>query len=609
MTHPFARRCRAFAVLAVAFLAFPWLAIGPACAARLTATVEPTFLGMSETIEFVISQPAGEGHVPPDLSPLDKDFDIIGRYRRAGTDKTTGERTNTEEWVMLLVPKRPGVLTVPAISLDGLTTDPVKVQVLPTLPLNQPEGLPTYVRLDVADAAPYAQSLVPVVVRIFDSRGMISYVLPPPTVDGTPLPEARKVQQYERTIGGQRYLVVERDYLLQPSKAGKLEIGRITAELQVVGRSNSPRSSLQGLFGGDPRALLAQTETITVSTRPAVIEVKPRPEGIDGWFLPATRVALTDKWSASPQKAQVGAILTRTIRLKAQGATAVQLPPLPLVEVDGVRQYLEADHAQEAPFDGLQGAELEKTISIIPTRPGRVTLPAIEVGWWNRRTSTQEKVMVPAVTLDVAPAPNAALAAPSPSAPPSLARPAPPPEPAPPSDAEASGARLRAALAWLAAYARPIAMGGAGILLLGIAVWLLGRRAKARRARARVAPAESRLFPANGARPASSPTLVPKSAIAAEQALIKACRTDDASAAHKALIAWMRISGLRAGDFRTPAMAAAVSELQDGLYGAAATRWKGRALLAAFRSEQRARQRGARRAKASRLAPLYPRSY
>lgn len=218
--------------------------------------------------------------------------------------------------------------------------------------------------------------------------------------------------------------------------------------------------------------------------------------------------------------------------------------------------------------------------------------------------------MVPAVTLDVAPAPNAALATPSPSAPPTLAKPAPAPG-APPPEGDAPRSYLRDALARVAPYAWPIAIAGAVLAAFGTVSGLLWRRFGARRAQARRMPARphpktARLQPARGQGATPSRANVPKSAAEAEQALVKACRTGDASAAHGALMAWMRLSGKPADDFRTPAMAAAVGDLQAALYGADAGRWKGRALMSAFRSEQRARLRGARRAKASRLVPLYP---
>ena len=63
---------------------------------------------------------------------------------------------------------------------------------------------------------------------------------------------------------------------------------------------------------------------------------------------------------------------------------------------------------------GEPGATLVKTVSVVPTQAGAVTLPAVTVGWWNTVTKSQDYATLPPVTFTVAPA--ASPAAPPPAA-------------------------------------------------------------------------------------------------------------------------------------------------------------------------------------------------
>lgn len=563
---------------------------GLVLAASLTGKVDHDFLSTHETVDFVLSLAGGsDGREPPDVSALARDFEIINRDRRSRSEVVDGKPVEVEEWAMTLAPRHAGVLTIPGLSVDGLTSAPVQVKVVPGLAADEPGDRPMFVRLDAGDVAAYAQGLVPVVVRIYDSIGMQRGSMGQITADGAVFTPQGGQRVYGRTIGKRRYGIIEQSFLMQPQKSGRIQVDPVPVEAMIPGRPSAADSGIASLLGRSafsPEPL----QQVQLKSRPLAIDVKPRPGGAEGWFLPAQGVSLTQEWSASPQKARVGVALTRTVRLKARGASPNQLPELAIGEVEGLRQYEEASRSERVTIDGETGAELVKTIVVVPTRAGRFALPAMTVGWWNTTLGRQDHATLPETILDVMADAASAAAIPAPAV----------PVPPDPVQEPARGFASSGVPQALQRYGLPLA--GIGALLL--AGWLLARRVGRRRGAARapsVPPAGLLRAAQGGGAPA------PGDVASAERALLMACRANDAREAHLAALAWLRLSAREGGaTARTVPMADALAELNLALYGVSAGLWRGRNLRVAFRGEKRSRLRLPRSARTARVAPLYP---
>lgn len=573
----------------------------PARAAQLTGAVDHTFMSERETFEYVVSLAGGDGRVPPETAPLNRDFEIIKLDRRDRFESTATGRVQVKEWVMILAPRRTGTLTVPGLSVNGLTSAPLKIDVVPALPVEQPDDGQLFVRVDVGNVSPYAQSLIPVVIRIFDSVGMRRGRLGQPSAEGASLTPEGSQRTYVRTIGSKRYGVIEQSFLMQPQKSGTVEIAPVTVEAAVPATRNPATSALPNLLGRGAFTSL-DTEEVKFSSRSVSVEVKPRPPGVEGWFLPARAVTLSQEWSSPPAKAQVGVALTRTLRLKARGASPNQLPPLPVTEVEGVRQYEDEGRSERVMIDGSVGAQLETAISVVPTRPGTLTLPAITVSWWNTDKARLERAELPPVTLTIAPEAGGAPAAATPVAVPSAELPA-------GQEPSAEATPLLARLLALAMRHAP-ALGAILAFAVVLVVLLRWRRAAAQRRAEAAPPTPAPIARPRAPRPVRHPRMrapVYDDADAAERALARACREDDAQAAHNAFLAWLRLAADQgAGRFHTPRMALAVRTLSEALYGVEEEHWRGRDFLAAFQAEKKAHRKSARIARRARIAPLYP---
>jgi hypothetical protein len=151
------------------------------------------------------------------------------------------------------------------------------------------------------------------------------------------------------------------------------------------------------------------------------------------------------------------------LAIRAAGLSGAQLPELELPAVEGAKQYSEPAIDDTASEGGeVISVKLQET-TLIPTRAGTLSLPAIELAWWDTTADQARTARLPAQTLQVAPgAEEHAVVAPAAAAP--TSGPGEPPAAAEATVAGPTGPAWHPA-AWLA---------GSGVLLLAAAV--VGRR-------------------------------------------------------------------------------------------------------------------------------------
>lgn len=588
---------------------FLLLLCAPAGAATLTTSIESTTLELGDSVTLIISLTGGDSSQPPDLSGLSKDFDILDRRRGSRVTNEDGRRTVVNDWVLTLSPRRAGTLTIPAFTLAGASTQPIRVEVKAAAKPAKEETRTIFIETEVGKGTVYAQGEIPVYVRVYDSLGMRSGAISQIRAEGASFREEGQQEAYFRTIGKTRYHVIQQTYIMTPQRSGIIEIDPVTLTANVPMLYNIPPSQIQRQYGA-PNApapwldgSLMRGQEIKLHSDKLKVDVLPRPQGVQGWFLPARSVSVKQSWSSPPDKARVGETLTRTITIDAVGASPNQLPPLDLPEVDGLRQYQEDRDAQNSTIDRQAGATLKQVVSVVPSRAGTFTLPAITIGWWNTDRKTQEQAILPAVTVTVAAAPGTA--APTPTA-----------QAAPPASGttrqdttatpEPSGSGALAGLVtWLASRLSgvdgrwPLALGTGMLVLLAIALaphllrrWRRRAPAPARVRRLSLAPAHT------GNRQES------------ERAMLRAAKANDAAGAHAAYLALCRqtmdTAGLAEPKPRTAEFDAALRGLRAHLYGAPVGGWDGKGFAAAWRKETSAAATATRQRGPRGLRPLYP---
>ncbi|MDI4658345.1 BatD family protein [Xanthobacter autotrophicus] len=585
-------------VLAALVAATPLVALvaaTPLLAGAFKASIERLPTDQGEPFELVLSLAGRDSLEPPNVTPLARDFEILDRRKRSRMETVAGQRVEVNEWVLTLVAKHPGRLTIPALSVGGEASAPIDLTIAPGAAMAPPDDEPLSLAVEVQGTAPFfLQSEIPVVVRMFDRVGALEATAGQPEAEGASFSPDGGLKTYSRVFGRQRFRVVELRYTMRPQRTGTIQIPSVALKASIP--TSPPGAQEQARTLGRPAmpwlgGAFNAGRKITVYSNPVEVEVSPRPAGVTGWFLPARSVTLRESWSRPPGEAKVGGALVRTLRLEVKGASPGQLPPLVAPEVDGVRQYADEGKPEATSVDGGIGAVVETRVSVVPTRAGTVTLPAISVPWWNVVANRAETATLPAVTLTVA----ASATGSTPRAP---AVPIAAPAPSPLADGSQGGWSGRDLMAALAV-----------VVLVAGTVYYSGRRRRPAAAEPPPDPADFgavRPLGAGRGRMAGRPALAPLDVEAAARALDAACRSNDAAAAHRAWLVFGRaMGGMGAPAPRTHEMARAVGDLSRHLYAGGAEGWDGRALRKALAAERRAaRARNAGQARG--LQPLYP---
>lgn len=348
----------------------------------------------------------------PDTSPLQRDFGVRVAGRDARMDASGGGVRMHVTLRLRLTPRRSGVLLVPPLRVGAESTPALNVAVaMPAaagVGASAPPAKATFAprgELSIEsipdDPTPYAQQAVGWTVRLYSALPIMSGRLDQPVPDGAALQRVGDDVQVQREIGGRRYTVVERRYLLVPDRSGVLRVPGATFEGHAVA------NFFEDLFGrqGDALATRAPVRTL---------RVRPIPAGAPQPWLPLH--GLTLRYVATPQALAANAAGTVTIELSADGASAAQLPTLDLPASEGLQAFAEPPAVREDAGRGRPRTVLTRSFALVPTRSGEVVLPGLRIGWWDVAADRARTTALPPLRWQVAPAaglPTEPVAAPS----------------------------------------------------------------------------------------------------------------------------------------------------------------------------------------------------
>jgi BatD DUF11 like domain len=541
-------------------------------------------LGDSFALRLDVSgQPDGSA---PDLMPLEKDFKIEGSSQTSMTNVINGAVSRSHGWTITLSPKATGNVTIPAIKVGSDTSKPMSIAVVDAAKLPRADLANSDLQVDmtVPHRTYYVQQEIPVTVRVMATAGVHDIALSDLSAPDVIVKQTGKDKSHTETVAGKPVSVIERTYLVTPQKSGELVLPPVvlrgTVDDPDAGRSafggDDPFDDFRKEFGVPNIAgslfdrMMNPGKEVTARSKPLTLKIEARPGQQANWFLPAKNVELVAKWQPANPVFKVGEASAKIVQLVALGASKEQLPDLHFNKVDGARVYV--DRVDDRSVDTDQGTAAVKqySLSIVPTRPGAVTLPGVEVNWLDTATGKQKTAKLPAETIQVAGAPMARSSQPA-------------PQPAPAISASAS--RTPAADVAGTEENRQIAiLGGLAIALFAA---VLALRWKMRRK-----PDPSRPLDAMAAREAARPAIsatpqkLAEKQEAAAAAFRQACKQNDAGQAISSLQRWSAARGVNLQTLTSPAAGefrAALQNLEACLYKETkAGRWDGRALLNAF---------------------------
>lgn len=360
-----------------------WLLLSTAslaASAQTRAWLDRDRIALGETVTLNIETTSAAAS-EPDYAPLQTDFTVSGHTSRREFESINGRNSMRLLYAVALRPRRDGVLTVPALALGSELTQPLSLVVTPgDGRATGRAGDDVFIESQADDDDPYVQQSVGWVVRLYSAAPLVSGQLDQPAPEGASLQRVGDDAQYQRDVGGRRYSVVERRFLLVPERSGTLTIPPASFEGRGAG------GFFDDLFGSNRGALQAQAA-------PRSLQVRPVPNDAPQPWLPLQDLQL--RYQSTPQELRAGTAATLVVEAVADGATAVQMPELQLPAIDGVQVFAEPVQADERFVDGRPRAKLTRRFSLVPSRAGKIQLGGMRMSWWDVRAGAVRTATLP----------------------------------------------------------------------------------------------------------------------------------------------------------------------------------------------------------------------
>jgi len=329
----------------------------------------------------------------PDFGPLEKYLDILNRSQSSNISIVNGRYNSSKTWTLSVIARQVGVIVLPPVFFGSDLSDSLKITVKAAVQIKQTQaGFYTRIRVDQEQV--YAQQQLVITQQIFSDKNMSAYGMAEIDFNGMdvisqPLGEEK---QYKTSIGDKAYLVIEKSYAVFPQSSGLLKLSPVLAEARIGSTANSFFDSF-----GRNKVVRARSNALNIAVLPVPANINVNP------WLPAKQFQLLEQWPQNPPEFVQGEPVTRTLSIKAEGLTAAQLPVLPEISIDGLKQYPDQPLLNDIQNDtGITGYRVEK-VALIPTVAGKITLPAIDIPWWNTVTQKREVARIPARTIKVIP--------------------------------------------------------------------------------------------------------------------------------------------------------------------------------------------------------------
>lgn len=359
--------------------------------AELTVQLNAASVTLGQSVRLILTDDDTTA-TAPDLTPLKKDFAIIGTGRVTNYSIINNETHSSTQWTVELLPKHAGTLTIPAIRVGQDQTQATSVVVTSAGSNNNTDTQDddgqtqqdVMMRAEISKNRAYVNEQVIYTVRLYSSKRLLDASYQPPTIDDgllIPLGEARHYQVAEQ---GRYYSVEEQQYAVFPQKSGALTI--------------RPAGFTALVYDDLPQQINVQAPTRT-------LDVKAVPAGrftAANW-LPAKNLILKDSYDQPTHTITQGSTLIRSINLEATGLPAQLVPPLTIAPTDQFRVYQDkaVEHNMLRQGDVVGNTTIKVTYLL--DKAGSITIPAVQIPWFNTDTGETRLATLPELVITVTP--------------------------------------------------------------------------------------------------------------------------------------------------------------------------------------------------------------
>lgn len=361
---------------------------GASHAASVTASLNKNVSTENEIVQLTLRADFSDTGNGPDLTPLQRDFDVLGKSQNSQFSFNLGTSTALNFWVISLMPKSVGTVEIPPIKIGNHESQSIKLTVNSSPQLLDKNGNPPVImKTDVSEVEPYLQQEVILRVELYTSVALQNANRSTPSHPDLVIERLIDDQITYQTLNGTQYQVITREYLAFPQRSGIITIAPQTIKA-MINTSTGRRM-------------------IKVQSEPLNLQILPIPASYssDVW-LPSSNITVSTKLEKNGDNPRVGDTLIWTIDIKAKGALPEQIPTLDFNSTRHYKLYPKTPQfSNQKTSDGVTGNQII-SVEVVPTEEGTLLLPDINITYWDTEKRAISNINASTTGITIAPLPN-----------------------------------------------------------------------------------------------------------------------------------------------------------------------------------------------------------
>ena len=186
-------------------------------------------------------------------------------------------------------------------------------------------------------------------------------------------------------VEDETWQVLRYDYPLFAQRPGRIEVAPVNIAFAVSAG-----------FGSDPEHYELQTEALA-------FEVQTPPGAADpARLVTTTNFSMKVAVTPDPTGLAVGDAVTRTVTRSADAVSGMAFAPLPLPDIAGVAAYPRTPEVDDRSNRGMLTGTRVESVSYVLQKAGKVSIPGIELQWWDPVAEKLNTERIAPLDLDVA---------------------------------------------------------------------------------------------------------------------------------------------------------------------------------------------------------------
>jgi hypothetical protein len=371
----------------------------------LQASIDKNPLMSNESLILTVIADDSVDREKLDTTNLLKHFIISRTSVSSQTSMVNFTTSKTTRWTIVLIPRNSGDLEIGPLSVDNIQSQPISVKVVDIdeeqatgSKHNQQQDI--FLTTETSHQTVYVQQLLTLKVKLHIAVNLDRASLSEPSFPHGVIKPMGEDVETQQIINGKRYRIIERSFAITPEKSGDYNLVTPSFSGEVLQQSRR-RSSFFNMNDTKPVHVLGKKIPIIVKPVPDTFETDQ-----NAW-LPSEMLSLHQEWQPEETNFVVGEPITRTITLTAAGVSQEQLPLLKMQPTKGIKVYPDQAKNNSRAASNRLVSQKKQNFALVVNRPGKYTIPAMNIYWWNTTTNKAELATLPEQIITVNENPDA----------------------------------------------------------------------------------------------------------------------------------------------------------------------------------------------------------